>query len=148
MRELSFVVTANLMEKNGKILLVQEGNPPAKGKWNFPAGKLERDVDILENTIKEAKEETGYDVRLDGLVGIYHELRDGGTNPVIIVFKSSIVGGKLDPDKNEIMDAGWFTAEEIKKKDLRNLYILKSINDLKKRGLLQLETVSVNKMPQ
>jgi len=145
MSELAFVVTANLMERDGKILLIQEGNPPAKGKWNFPAGRLERDGDILENTIKEAKEETGYDVKLEGLVGVYHEFRKGGTNPLIVVFKSNIVGGKLAPDENEIMDAGWFSLEEIKKKDLRNSYILKSIDDLRKRGLLPLGVVRVQK---
>ena len=145
MSELAFVVTANLMEKDGKILLIREAVGPAKEKWNFPAGRLEKDVDVLENTIKEAKEETGYDVKLEGLVGVYHEFRKGGTNPLIVVFKSNIVGGKLAPDENEIMDAGWFSLEEIKKKDLRKSYILKSIDDLRKRGLLPLGVVRVQK---
>src|SRR3989338_4282709 len=101
------VVTANIIEKGGKILLVQEGHKYAYGLWNFPAGKLEEKISLVDNAIKEAKEESGYDVKVKGLVGIYHNMSKD-RNVVILVFASSVVSGKIRKSSDgEILQAKW-----------------------------------------
>jgi ADP-ribose pyrophosphatase YjhB (NUDIX family) len=132
------VVTASLIEKNGKILLVQEGHEFAYGLWNFPAGKLEEKISLIKNAEKEVEEETGYKSKVKGLVGVYHKARKDA-NVVRIIFASSITGGKIrtNPD-DEIIQAKWMTHKEIKKlgKQLRSEDILMAIKDYKKRGSL------------
>lgn len=46
--------------KEDKILLVQEKN----GTWSLPGGWCDVNVSVMENTIKEVKEEAGLDVLL------------------------------------------------------------------------------------
>ncbi|MEK6887507.1 MAG: NUDIX domain-containing protein [Candidatus Aenigmatarchaeota archaeon] len=137
------VVTANLIEKNKKILLVQEGHKYAYGLWNFPAGKLEEEISLVNNAIKEAKEESGYNVKVKGLIGIYHHMSKD-KNVVAIVFASSIISGSMRKTSDEeILQANWFTFQEIKKmKDkLRGSYVLTAINDYKKKGFFNINTV-------
>jgi ADP-ribose pyrophosphatase YjhB (NUDIX family) len=112
------LVTGCVIEKGGKILLVQEGpehpNALARGLWNIPAGKVEEKTLILENAVKEVKEETGYDVELDDVIGIYEKIHSTGGNHVIrISFRAHITGGELKFDGKEIGDARWFTPDEI-----------------------------------
>ena len=52
--------------KKGKILLVQE----KCGTWSMPGGWVDADTSILENTVKEAREESGLTVRPDGLAAL------------------------------------------------------------------------------
>ncbi|HIG97730.1 MAG TPA: NUDIX domain-containing protein [Candidatus Aenigmarchaeota archaeon] len=137
------VVTANIIEKKGKILLVQEGHKYAYGLWNFPAGKLEEQISLVDNAVKEAKEESGYNVKVKGVVGIYHHMSKD-KNVVVIVFASYMVSGELRKSSDkEILQAKWFTYDEIKKmkNTLRGSYILTAIGDYKKKGFLPISTV-------
>jgi ADP-ribose pyrophosphatase YjhB (NUDIX family) len=134
----TIVVTANLIEQEGKILLVQEAAGPARGKWNFPAGKLEDRLTLQDNAFKEAKEESGYDVNVESLVGIYQDI--GQDNVILFVFTSKITGGRQRQwADNEILQTGWFTFDEIKKMDLRGWYIVRAIEDHKRGSRTKIE---------
>jgi len=61
----------SLIEKDGKILLQQEGNELTYGKWYFPSGRMDEKEFILDCAIRETLEETGYKVKLKNLIGIY-----------------------------------------------------------------------------
>jgi ADP-ribose pyrophosphatase YjhB (NUDIX family) len=137
------IVTSNLIEKDDKFLLVQEGHKYAYGLWNFPAGRIEESITLAQNAEKETKEESGYDVKATGFVGIYHQMAKD-RNVIIICFNSVVTGGKIrDQPDEEILQAKWFTFDEIKnmKKQLRGKYIIDSISDFKKRGSLSLDAV-------
>jgi 8-oxo-dGTP diphosphatase len=129
MKMKTIIVTACLIEKNKKFLLVQEKQPRAYKLWNLPAGKLEADINLVENAIKEAREETGYDVEIEKLVSIFEEFEKNERDVIIFVFKAKITGGKMKIPKDEILQVRWFTFEEIKKmkKQLRGKYVLASI---------------------
>ncbi len=135
------LVTSNLIEKDGKYLLVQEGHQHAYGQWNFPAGKLEDGLTLEENAIKEAKEESGFNVKIKGLIGVYQDIREDA-NVVLFVFASEITGGKMrDTADEEIIQAKWLTYDEISEiKNLRGWYIIKAIDDYEERGIIE-ETV-------
>jgi 8-oxo-dGTP pyrophosphatase MutT (NUDIX family) len=53
-----------VIEKDGKFLLVQEGHAGAYGLWNWQQGKVEEGETIEEAAVREAKEETGYEVSI------------------------------------------------------------------------------------
>ena len=64
------VVVGGIVEKDGKVLLVQEAKERCYGKWNIPAGGLEINESLVEGAIREIKEETGCDVEITGLLSL------------------------------------------------------------------------------
>ena len=131
------VVGSNIIRRNGKFLLVQENWGRMKGKWNLPAGKLENE-DIIACAKREGEEETGFKLKQKHLIGVYQYLIQN-KNIIIFVFESEIIGGKLSVPKDEIMDARWFSVDEIKeldkKKLLRGSYILDAIKSKRRISL-------------
>ena len=118
MERKNLIVGANLIEKDGKFLLIQEGKlvVGVTGKWNFPAGKKDPGEKILDTAKREAKEESGFDVELKYLLGVWQhsDNRDGVDYDVtVFVFKSDIAGGELMKPNNEIMDLKWYTKSEV-----------------------------------
>lgn len=128
---MTFVVAGVLIEKDGKFLLVQEKQPKAYKQWNLPAGKVDKGESIQQAAIREAKEEVGYDVELGDELLVMHESID---TPVLHSFEAQITGGQLQFPEDELLDAGWFTYEEITGLQLCNAdYILGSIDALRSR---------------
>lgn len=127
------VVGAVIIKRENKYLLVQEKQEKAYGLWNFPAGKVDKGESFEQAAIREAKEETGYDVELVRKIGIFQTMPE---HAVKHVFEAKIIGGELNFPKDEMLDAQWFTFEEIKKmKDkLREVsWIVESINILEEQ---------------
>jgi ADP-ribose pyrophosphatase YjhB (NUDIX family) len=105
------IVAGSIIREEGKYLMVQEAQPKVKGLWNVPAGYVDKDEDVKVAAIREAKEESGYDIELDGLIGLYH---DSTNEPLKHVYRARIVGGELKAQEDEIMDAKWLGYDEIK----------------------------------
>ncbi len=118
------IVCGAIVAKDGKILMVQEGEKKIRGLWNNPAGHLDAGESIIEGTIREVKEETGFDVKLDGLLGVYYYLNEEGMRVIRFQFKASIKSGSLKFPKKELMDAKWFAPE-----------VVLAMDDAKLRGL-------------
>jgi ADP-ribose pyrophosphatase YjhB (NUDIX family) len=135
MKEINHLIAVGAMvEKDGKILLVQEKKPRAYRLWNTPAGHLDKGETVMAGARREVKEETGYDVRINGLLGVY--LHDGLQNEnltvIKIVFRASIIGGELKFPKDELLDARWFEPSKalaMKDSQLRSSSIRKEIED-------------------
>lgn len=51
---------------SGRILLIRrsEHNKRGVGKWELPGGKIENQMEMQEEILREVREETGYEVRL------------------------------------------------------------------------------------
>jgi len=106
------IAGGNIVEKNKKFILIQEKIKEAKGKWNFPVGRVEIKEDIISCTEREGEEETGFKLKPLYLVGIYQHCLTAEYNVVLFMFKSKILRGKLKTPK-DIMDARWFSFSEI-----------------------------------
>lgn len=123
----TFIVCGVVIEQDGKFLLVQEKQPKVYGKWNLPAGRVDDGESLEQAAVREAKEECGYDVKLTGhLLTIHLEVH----LPVLHAYSCKIVSGELTFPKHEILDAKWFSLDEIygMEKELRNTdYILGAI---------------------
>ncbi len=57
--------------REGKVLLVQRGQPPGAGFWSLPGGKLEPGEEPIVAAVRELREETGLSADLSILVGVY-----------------------------------------------------------------------------
>lgn len=81
---------------DGKIVLAKRGSEPYKGKWALPGGKLDGNETIEETAIREAKEETGLDIKLQTVLGVYSRPdRDPRGRFVSVVFTATVTGGEL-----------------------------------------------------
>lgn len=103
------IICGALVVKDDKFVIVQEAQGLVRGLWNIPAGHLEGDEDIHTGTIREIKEETGLDVKIEGLIGVYQHKSKHGNNVVGFYFHASLSRGKLKIDPEEILDAKWVT---------------------------------------
>lgn len=124
------VVAGCLLEQEGKFLLVQEKKPKAYGLWNLPAGRVEKGFTISETAIKETKEESGYDVEITKKIGVFNNDGDGSVRHA---FSAKIVGGQLEIPEDEILDAKWWSLEEIEELSregkIRSSFVLEAIKN-------------------
>ena len=92
-----------------RLVLVRRAIEPGYGLWVFPGGYVDRGEVITAAALREAKEESGLDVRLDGLINIYSY---PGRAPIIVVYAATMLGGELCGD-DECLEARLFTPAEI-----------------------------------
>lgn len=93
---------------DSNVLLVKRKNEPFSGKWALPGGMVDYGETVEQAAIREAKEETGLDVELEGLLGVYSDPeRDPRGQVISIVFAASEKGGKLKNKTKETDDAMW-----------------------------------------
>ena len=95
--------------ETGSLVLVRRAIEPGYGKWVFPGGYVDRGEALTAAAIREAREECGLDVRLDGLVNIYSY---PGRAPVIVVYAATAIGGSLCVDE-ECLETREFSAARI-----------------------------------
>lgn len=91
MRRVDVVYTLLLNEDETKILMVKNHS---RNAWTLPGGAVEQGETLETAAIREAKEETGLDVEIGGVVavneGLFTEL---GQHVVFVTFRGQITGG-------------------------------------------------------
>jgi 8-oxo-dGTP diphosphatase len=93
----------------GQIVLVRRAIEPGYGKWVFPGGYVDRGEAVTAAALREAREETGLEIRIDRLIDVYSY---AGRAPVIIVYAATMIGGCLACDE-ESFEARFFAPEAI-----------------------------------
>ncbi|UCD18568.1 MAG: NUDIX hydrolase [Candidatus Zixiibacteriota bacterium] len=88
---------------DGDFILIKRRNEPFKGQWAIPGGFVEIGETVEQAAVREAREETGLDVRLEKLVGVYSDPnRDPRGHTVSVAFLASPVGGELKADTDAV----------------------------------------------
>lgn len=132
------IIVGGIVKKDGKYLLVQEAKKECKGKWSIPAGHLEPNETIVEGAKREILEECGLEVEITGILHVRKN-----SEWVNIAFSTNIIGGEIRFDKKEILDAKWFSLDDIinMKQDLRDLdWMLKAIIDCENDKIIDINT--------
>lgn len=114
----SLVVAASAVVSNdqGQILLHRRTD---NEKWSVPGGAMELGESIAETVTREVKEETGLDVEIDRLVGIYSDpghvvaYSDGEVRQQFsICFACHVVGGEF-ATSDETLEVAFFDRGEL-----------------------------------
>ena len=98
--------------KDGRILLVQESD----GRWALPGGWCDVDQSVMDNTIKEVKEEAGLDVRAEKVIAILDKAKNNPARSAHRVTKIFILckslGGAFVPNA-ETVASDYFALDEL-----------------------------------
>jgi 8-oxo-dGTP pyrophosphatase MutT (NUDIX family) len=134
-------------DDDGGFLLVQESKPSAWSRYNLPAGKPETGETLMEAAVREAKEETGFDVVVSHLIGIYQcPQTTEGFGVVNFVFYSEVTGGSLTPSTAHPIVRYFSTADiqELAEQQLvRGRHILLAIADHSRGQSLPLDMIQI-----
>jgi 8-oxo-dGTP diphosphatase len=103
-----------IQSHDARLVLVRRAIEPGYGKWVFPGGYVDRGEPLTHAAIREAREECGLDVRLDGLVNVYSY---AGRAPVIVVYAATAIGGSLCAD-DECLETAEFERGDIPWREL------------------------------
>jgi len=81
--------------------------------WGLPGGGLEADETPEQAAIREAREETGYEVTIDRYIGKYHrsQFRD-----IRYVYRGHVTGGHALESGPETLAVKWFSVDELPKR--------------------------------
>jgi ADP-ribose pyrophosphatase YjhB (NUDIX family) len=97
--------------RDEKILLVQRGEDPGKGLWGLPGGFVELGETVPEALMREVLEETGYEIELGALVGVWSFFNDvKKIAGIVLIYETRVVGGELQIASDSIA-AEWVTCE-------------------------------------
>ena len=103
------LVAGAIFEVDGGILLIKRGIEPGYGRWTFPGGYVERGEVAEEAARREVAEETGIEVEVGPILGLYSY---EGQLPAIAVFEGRATGGRAHPG-DEVLSVESFAPAEI-----------------------------------
>lgn len=93
--------------KAGKVLLGKRGRDPYKGAYDIIGGFMEADELPEMAALREAKEETGLDMKIVSLLGIYSDrYGEGGDYTLNLHYIAEVVGGEMKA-MDDITDLEW-----------------------------------------
>jgi ADP-ribose pyrophosphatase YjhB (NUDIX family) len=108
------VVVGAVAVLGGRILLCRRAIQPRRGYWTIPAGYLEMNESTEEGALREAREEAGAELRLDGLLAVYNIPR---ISQVQLIYRAELLSEAIYAGE-ESQEVGLFTADEIPWRDL------------------------------
>ncbi len=113
--------SAVIFDADKKILLTRRSD---NGLWCLPSGAMEPGESVAEACAREVWEETGLNVDVVRLVGVYSDPHriivypDGNkVHIVALSFEAKVTGGELGLS-NETTEFGYFTLEEAAKMEI------------------------------
>jgi ADP-ribose pyrophosphatase YjhB (NUDIX family) len=106
-------VRAAVHDAAGRLLLVRE---VSDGRWSLPGGWADVGETLAEGVVREVREESGYAVEVDGLLGVYDRERWG--HPAMLhftlkaVLRCRLIGGEATPSA-ETDAVAWFAPDDV-----------------------------------
>lgn len=96
-----------VLVEDGKILLIKRGREPFAGQWATPGGRIEEGETAEECAKREMKEETGLDVEILRLVGIYSDPKRDPRGIIAAAYLVRRLGGEVKGG-DDAAEAKWF----------------------------------------
>ena len=109
-------VTAFVVNESGEVLLERRSD---NGRWGMPGGVQEIGESITQTVVREVREETGVDIEVTGLVGIYTDpchviaISDGEVRQEFsLCFRARPISGGVVASR-ESLEVRWIPREEL-----------------------------------
>lgn len=104
-----------VFNEKGEVLLQRRAD---SNKWGFPGGAIEIGETPQMTAVRELKEETGLDVEVGRLIGIYTDFdmqypNGDKAQSICVAFELTVVGGELSCDKYETLELKYFSLDNM-----------------------------------
>ena len=120
--DLRVAAYAVIVDARGMLLAHWHEGPRAA--WTLPGGGLEAGEDPADAVVREVREETGFEVTVDELLGIHsrviparQRIAPGASGPLHtlrIVYRARVTGGELRDEVGGSTDrAAWFALDAV-----------------------------------
>jgi ADP-ribose pyrophosphatase YjhB (NUDIX family) len=118
----SVSVAAAIVNDDGRLLAIRRRD---NGRWEPPGGILELNETIEDGLKREVHEETGLDVRIDRLTGVYKNMTHG---IVALVFRCHVVNG-TPHSTTEASETAWLTPADVRER-MREAFAVRLLDAL------------------
>ncbi len=106
---LSLTVAAFIFDAAGRLLLIRENY--GRHRYGPPGGRVEAGESPQQAVLREVREETGLEVRVQRLIGLYYFADEPW---LAFAFRCAIERGEpAVPDTGEIAEVGWFDLRDL-----------------------------------
>ncbi len=95
--------------------MVRRGREPGKGLWSVPGGRLEHGEYIADAVKREVKEETGIEIEVGQLLGVFEVL--GDPHLVILDHVATAPADAIPQAADDADEARWVRLSEIESLD-------------------------------
>ncbi|WP_313896175.1 NUDIX domain-containing protein [Streptomyces sp. YIM 98790] len=113
--------SAFVRDEAGRLLLLKRVD---NGLWTIPTGGVKKGESVGQAAIRECREETGLDIEIDGLVGVFstpehviaymhHSEVLEVRQPINICVRGRAAGGEIVPQPDEAQEVRWVGQEEL-----------------------------------
>ena len=130
-------------DDQGRFLMVEESSS-GRIVFNQPAGHVEANEKIAEAALREALEETGWQVRLDHFLGLYtYTAPANRVTYYRFCFAATALSRITDTLDDDIIAAPWLSLEDLKTREsqLRSPLILQCIEDYRNGRRFPLDVI-------
>lgn len=107
------VAAATLVLKNRQVLLVRRAIDPYRGLWTLPAGFVDAGEDPAQAASRECLEETGLEVRINGLLDVIFGLEHERGANFVIFYQGEIVGEQEPHPYDDVDGAAFFSLDQL-----------------------------------
>ncbi|MFJ3902168.1 NUDIX hydrolase [Streptomyces sp. NPDC090025] len=122
----SVSVAGAVVREDGRVLVIRRAD---NGAWEPPGGVLELAESPEEGVVREVLEETGVEVAVDGLTGVYKNTARG---IVALVFRCTPSGG-VERTSQESTAVDWLTPAEVEER-MGEVYAVRLLDALDGAG--------------
>jgi ADP-ribose pyrophosphatase YjhB (NUDIX family) len=128
--------SASVMVRNraGDLLLLRRAD---SGRWTIPTGGLKKNETLTQCAVRECREETGLDIEVTSLVGVFSDPRhviayaDGEVRqPVNTCFSAQVIGGTLGTTR-EASEVAWVPPAGLEDYDIHPAILRRIIHGLR-----------------
>jgi len=103
--------------EDDRVLLICRGKEPRRGTWSLPGGAQELGKSVAKGAVREAKEETGLNIEIIGLLDVVDSIDADDSGAVryhytLVDFVARPIGGRIEAS-DDAAEVRWFDREDV-----------------------------------